>query len=470
MRELSFGSMIVGMLFVVITCIACLMQAQSDTYWHLRAGEDIWRTLSIPLTDTYSYTAAGREWPNHEWLWQAVSYGLYSTGGFPLLLLFGAAAIDAAFVMVYRLMVGPARHRFWLMLLSLPLSASIWALRPQIVTLALLALLLTLIARERYLWLPPLFVLWANFHGAVALGGVVLGAVTLAALIQARAPQPVARRRALALLMVTPLCALGTAATPMGFRLWQQIFATAARSNEARINEWIPSYPTKPFEIAFWIGAAAFLALLFARWRRLVSWSDAALVAAALALLPLAARAGRNIAPFMLIAVPAASRLLGANFRLSSTRDRPAEDPPRRLNSVLLGAFAVLGAGAVVTAWALPLPRLGWHPISPGALAAVRACPGPLYNQYDEGGYLIWLARTKPVFVDSRQDPYPRAFVLEAEAIESTGEYEAAFARFHITCAFLPARSPVGPRLQKAGWWASFSDEKWAVMQAPGVL
>ena len=88
----------------------------------------------------------------------------------------------------------------------------------------------------------------------------------------------------------------------------------------------------------------------------------------------------------------------------------------------------------------------------------------------DDGGYLIWFLREKPVFIDSRQDPYPPAFVLEAGVVETTGAYEETFARHHITCAFLPAASPVRPRLQQAGWWASFSDEKWAVLQAPGVL
>src|SRR5258708_1924509 len=303
-RGLNFEQMAVGLLFVAIACGACMMHAQSDTYWHLRAGEDIWRTLSVPLTDSYSYTAAGRFWPDHEWLWQAVAYVLHGVGGFPLLLLFGATAITAAFVAIYRLMVGPPLMRFWLLLASLPLSASVWALRPQIVSLALLALTVSLIARERFIWLPPLFLLWANVHGAVALGGVVLGAVTLAGVVQARARQPVARRRALVLLAVTPLCALATAATPLGFRLWRYIFESAARSHQANINEWVPSYPTAPLEIAFWVVALAFVVLLLSRWRRLASWSDVALAAAAPALLPLAVGAGRHLSPFMFLVRP----------------------------------------------------------------------------------------------------------------------------------------------------------------------
>src|SRR5258708_18259974 len=95
-RGLNFEQMAVGLLFVAIACGACMMHAQSDTYWHLRAGEDIWRTLSVPLTDSYSYTAAGRLWPDHEWLGLAGAYPLHGRRGFPQLLLFGAPAVPPA--------------------------------------------------------------------------------------------------------------------------------------------------------------------------------------------------------------------------------------------------------------------------------------------------------------------------------------------------------------------------------------
>src|SRR5215813_13902112 len=105
MSGVSFNRMMVGLLFTAIVLTACLMPAQSDTYWHLRAGQDIWRTHHVPLVETWSHTAAGRFWPNHEWLWQALSYGLYRVGGMPLLVAGGAAAVTGAFAIVYRLTV-----------------------------------------------------------------------------------------------------------------------------------------------------------------------------------------------------------------------------------------------------------------------------------------------------------------------------------------------------------------------------
>jgi hypothetical protein len=470
---LPFRRLVVGLLFGAIVFTACLMPAQSDTFWHLRAGQDLWRTHAVPLVESYSHTAAGTFWPNHEWLWQAASFALFRAGGFPLLTLAGAALVALAFALAYRLMVGPTTTRFVLMAVAMPLSASVWALRPQIASLALLAVLLTLVVRERHFWLPPLFALWANVHGAVALGGVVLGAVTVAALWKARrrdAGDPGARRRAVTLAAMLPACALATALTPLGFKLWAFIFESIGRSREIGIDEWRPAYPTKPLEIGFWLLALAFLALLARRRRALADWPTLALAAAALAIFPLAARAGRNIAPFLLVVIPAASRLLGAGFTLARAGRAPAADVERPLfNLAFLGVFLALGVATVGTAWATSLPRLGWRPVSADALAAVRACPGPLYNRYNEGGYLIWLAPERPVFLDSRQDPYPRAFVRDALAIEAAGDAAQMFARHGIRCAFLPLASPTLPRLRDAGWLARFSDDTWAVLAAPGA-
>ena len=51
--------------------------ADPDLWMHILTGQAILRTGHIPRFDTYSYSAAGMPWHNHEWLAQvalAVSY------------------------------------------------------------------------------------------------------------------------------------------------------------------------------------------------------------------------------------------------------------------------------------------------------------------------------------------------------------------------------------------------------------
>jgi len=188
-------------------------------------------------------------------------------------------------------------------------------------------------------------------------------------------------------------------------------------------------------------------------------------VTAALATFPLAVGAVRNASLFLLAAIPAASRLLGAGVRLGRA---PSTSPDRpRLNAVLFAVVLAAEALVVVAAWREPHPNLNWHPISDGALAAVRACPGPLYNPYTEGGYLIWFVPDKPVFVDARQDSYPTPFLKEVSAVQHGGPYAPLFHRFGIRCAFVPAAHGLFGKLRAAGWQTLFADSRWAVLAAP---
>ena len=68
------------LLVVAIVFSACLMPAQSDTWWHLRTGEEIWRSGRILLHDTFTHTVSGRPWPDHEWLTQVLFYAVYAAG------------------------------------------------------------------------------------------------------------------------------------------------------------------------------------------------------------------------------------------------------------------------------------------------------------------------------------------------------------------------------------------------------
>lgn len=464
--------MATSLLFGAVVLTACLMPAQSDTYWHLRAGQEIWQTHRVPLVETYSFTATGNFWPNHEWLWQALSYPLYRWGGMPLLTGAAALTVTAAVALAWRLTVGATATRFALVVLGVPVGACVWALRPQVGSLALLVLLVTLVAAERFLWLPLLFVVWANLHGSVAMGGVVLAGVTVAAAVRARSGDPVERRRARVLAVVTPVCAAATLATPLGPRLWTFVYESIQRSRMTMIDEWMPAYPTGPIEIAFWVLTLAFLVLLIRRWRTLRSWSDVVVLTAALVVLPLAVRAVRNIAPFLLLAIPAASRLLGPSFRFGRRRDaasgeRPGDVDHPRLNLALTAILLVAGASTVATLWRVAPPMLGWRPIDAGALQALRACPGPIYNRYNDGGYLIWFAPERPVFIDSRQDPYPLAFVLDAVGNDYRGTPRDLLARHHIRCAFLPTESTSVAALVADGWRTRFKDGVWAILEAP---
>src|ERR1043165_9890701 len=102
----------IGLVFVAIGALACLAPVQSDSWWLLRAGRDIWATGRIPLSDTYSHTAARSYWWNHEWLSEVIFYGVFRAGGLPLLTLTCAGAIAATWGLRSRMTRGAFECRF----------------------------------------------------------------------------------------------------------------------------------------------------------------------------------------------------------------------------------------------------------------------------------------------------------------------------------------------------------------------
>ena len=455
----TFDRLLTTLLFLSIALAACLMPAQNDTWWQLRAGRDMWRTHAVLLHDTFSHTAYGTFWPNHEWLSQALFYAVYVVGGLPLLTLAAAAAVVGAWAIVWRQTPGSPRTRFVLIALVLVAACGGWSPRPQVLSLLLTALTMALLRTRRYGWLPLVFLLWANLHGGVLIGVWLLVCALGVSLVE----HPRSSRR---LLAMTGLSIGATLLTPLGVDYWIEIVRSLGRIRELGIAEWAPPRLTDPQLVAFWLMLAALVALAVARGRRLLadpaSREDGRLTlcACALALVPLALTAVRNVAPFLMLAVPAVAAL--APPRLILVARRPASRP--RLNAALAATAAILTVCAPAVAYATGAAHLAWTPLPPASLAALETCRGNLYNRYDEGGYLIWFAPSHRVFLDGRQDPYSPALIAEQVRVETTGDFRATFRHYHIQCAYTPAESILTTKLIRAGWTPLYRDARWAVL------
>jgi hypothetical protein len=344
-----------------------------------------------------------------------------------------------------------------LLLLATSLVAE-WSLRPKLFTLLALSLTLTLIVSRRDVWLPLVFLLWANLHGAVALGVVVLGAACLEAALHDR-------RRLPRLLLVSAISIGATAVTPLGFSLMDDVVLSLRRPDFAYIREWQPAGREAWTYALFVVAPAA--ALLAWHHRRSLSSRERVLLYVSAALLPLAVRYARNVPIFLLAAGPLLSALLvrcetaGSLFQSSRARTTPLTAP--------LAAAALVAAAAIAYGWTARPPRLAWDPMPQAAADAIRTCGQPLYNHFDNGGHLIWFVPEQPVFIDSRQHPYPGSFIVDHFRVEDSGDYHALFAAHQIRCAVLPPSSRVGTALVRDGWRVAYRDSDWLVVLRPGA-
>ena len=447
----------VHLLWLALAFAACLMPAQADTWWQLRTGEEMWRSGRIMLRDEFTHTVAGGAWPNHEWLSQIVFYAAYVLGGLPLLTALCAAAVTLAWIIVSDLTAGPRLWRVALIGTGAMLSSVSWSLRPQTFTLALFAATLWILVRRRYVWsLPIIFLLWSNLHGAVALGGVLVIAAFLSTAIVSRADlKPLA--------VTGALCLAATAITPLGVSLWLEIPQSFARLQLYGVYEWRTPSPLDLQHLPFWAITAGVLFTVYLGRARLRSLDVLTLTVSTALLFCLACRSARNIPPFLVCAVPTIATLLQLSPRQATIG---GGNHHSRVYAVVLATFAFVACVFVSQAWVAPLARLGWKPVNDQLTAAIRNCEGPLYNRYDEGGYLVWFLKDRKVFMDSRQDPFPPELILEQIRVESSGDYGPLFNQFRIRCALVSRGSALDKRLSADGWRQNAVGD-WRVYEHP---
>jgi hypothetical protein len=313
-----------------------------------------------------------------------------------------------------------------------------------------------LLVRRRYGWLPLVFVAWANCHG-----GVLLGFVILAAGLGVRTLM--APRDWWQAALVALGCVLAATATPLGLSFWTEIPRSLMRVRLYPLDEWRRPEVMAVHELPFWIIAIVFCGALLGHRRTLsrAAAGDLTLYACALAVLPMAILTVRNVGPFLMIAVPAVTTLVQVGRGPSPSRDtgRPL------VNRAIMSSAALAVTITLVWAYRNQIPHLQWTPVPRSALVALQHCPDNLYNRYDEGGYLLWFAPDRKVFLDGRQDPYPPELVLEHIRMETVGgDYKPAFSRHGIHCAYLPTVSPTVSQLSAAGWKTLFRDRQWVVL------
>ncbi|MFQ5444655.1 MAG: hypothetical protein ACE5EK_08560, partial [Nitrospinales bacterium] len=77
-------------ILIFVYAINCFsfMTVDPDLWGHIKFGEEIWQDGAIPDTDSFSYTANGSSWINHEWLTEVIFFLIYSTLGSTGLLVF----------------------------------------------------------------------------------------------------------------------------------------------------------------------------------------------------------------------------------------------------------------------------------------------------------------------------------------------------------------------------------------------
>src|SRR5260370_19073293 len=99
----SFPVMVAATLVVLTVLTVQSRFNDHDLWWHLKTGEIIWNTHSIPRTDLFSFTTNNHAWTDHEWLSQVTIYGAWRFGGNAGLMLWLCVFASLLFIGAYAL-------------------------------------------------------------------------------------------------------------------------------------------------------------------------------------------------------------------------------------------------------------------------------------------------------------------------------------------------------------------------------
>lgn len=461
-----------GILLFGLLAMTARNAVDPDLWWHLRTGQWIVETGSVPRVDPFSFTRAGQAWVSHEWLSEVVFYEIWRHIGFGGLIVFSAVITTAGFLLLYVRCGGVPHWAAAATVLGAVASAPAWGVRPQMFTFALTSLLLWLLERgERRPWIliliPPMFLLWLNLHAGFALGPALMMAYVFGMVIEATLGDAAWREvgpsvwRVLALLLVSlalvPL-------NPSGAQLYRYPFDTLLSSAmRSFIVEWF-SADFHQFRYSAYLLVWVALLTVLARGEKRPS---------ARVLVPLILTAGlsldavRHIPIFVLLAVPVMAKGLSG---LSGTRASRAAARPTRVHiEPRFGVIALaLMAGFAITRWEVLIREQAAEEAEQFPEKAVEVLQsgdygGQVFAYYDWGGYAIFKLYPKyRVFVDGRADLYGDGLLQQFQtAVQVKADWRQVVDGWKLRVVLVPLHCALAQALMlDPAWQVRYSDSQ----------
>jgi hypothetical protein len=451
-RVFSFPTMLASVLIVLAVLTVRARFDDPDMWWHLKMGEIIWTTHTIPVTDVFSYTTNHQASIPQEWLAQVSIYGAYRfCGGFSGLMLWVCVFASALLIAGYflcSLYSGNSKVAFVGALTIWYFSTVGLAVRPQMIGYLFLIVELILIQLGRtsnarwFFCLPILFAVWINCHSSFVLGLIVAGVFLfssffnfrLGSLTSTRWDSQLRWRLSLALVLSVPALFLN----PVGIKQVLYPVDTILHQNIGlgNVDEWQPTQMTSERGIAL-MAVLLCILLLAVIQRSDLFWDELLFLAVSTWL---GVSHVRLLFAFGILIAPILSRQLSTLWE--------AYDPER---DRIWPNAAFIGLSMLVVVLAFPNKQNLQSQVE--QLSPVKAVEfiksshmsGPMLNEYGYGGYLIWALPEHPVFVDGRGDVFEWSGVLSEFGSWATlqSDPNLLLQKYKINFCLLGARSPM---------------------------
>jgi hypothetical protein len=450
-----------------------------DTGYHIRAGEYILNTLTIPKTDLFSFITPTLPWTAHEWLAEVALALLHQLGGLTAVVIFFALLLALSVTVFFRNIRMEGNNLLLTIIacsMMIALGTVHWLARPHIFSLFFLIIWSKLLDDFQYsrinrLWILPFIMLfWVNLHGGFIIGLAIMG-IYFAGNVQLKftdkarwGEEGKAKARTLGrILAVSTLVCL---ANPIGYKIF--IFPFKLISNKYLMDHTTefmsPNFhDLQPFKYLLFL-----LIVIFAFSKRKPDFIEILLV---LLFTSMSLTSVRYVPLFAIIVIPILLRSIDDNCLSSFPKiecflrqrvenitliDSSAKGFVWPVASILL--LVVLAANGTVTHAFNPEKK----PIA--ALEFLRENPvaGNMFNNDEFGDLLIYtLSQQYKVFFDGRGDMYGSERMKEYFKITVFEPgWEDTLEKYKISWIFFDTNSVLTRFLHSNnGWKLIYSDK-----------
>ena len=461
-RSLVYAAIIFLVFLTSVMGHPNFLLADGDTYWHLVVGERIVRDHAFPVVDQFSYTRAGAPWIAKEWLSQVLLYQAYSIGGWRGVALFTASVAALAWSLLFAWLCRRVQPIVALTMTAVTASLGMGSLlaRPQVffylmLTLCACGLVDAVEKRKTPWWLPLLTALWANLHASFPIAIVLAAGFGLEAVISAERQERVRTAVKWALVLLASLAATGL--TPYGYGSLLVSLNIVGSKEINAIDEWRPM----GFDLMGGYGAAFIAGSLAIVIAARAGWTRAAPMVLCAALM---VRHVRFFPLFGIVAAPTLATPIAHLFPRFARRPSASREPAGKIALGALGA-ACVAAILVSSIGPKPAPAPRMAPAAALDFARMLSLSGPVFNDYNFGGYLIF--NGVKTFIDGRAELYLGGLFEKTREAE-LGNDDAAFLslldEYHVTWGLFGPTSKGVEKLGRAKDWAEVYKDKYAIL------
>ncbi len=387
-----------------LMCVRAACANDFDMWWHLRTGEWILQHHAIPHFDLYSRTQAGQPWQPYSWLFELILTKLFLRLGLVGIVAYSSAMV-LAITVAMRHMIQRLQADFTAgILLTFVACFSLGHLftpRPWMFTILFFVLEIDILMHARktgklceLAWLPAIFALWSNLHIQFIDGLLVLALAVAESWLTRWGFGEETRLPRGPILAAFLAGVLATLANPFGWHIYRVAHDLATQTgvmNKIQELQAIPFRDLSNYALLFLALAAAGA---LARSRRFRVFEVGSFLFAVV----VSFRSQRDV--WVMATVAAA--ILASTI---PNRDRKLIRLPWFASAAAILAAAALVAGGFkvihVNQAKLEKQVAETFPVAAVEAIRTRGYSGPVFNDFNWGGYLLWTLRM-PVSLDGR--------------------------------------------------------------------